>query len=58
MDASKRAVGWVKDDPFGVEPDGGSRVIRFEAVDGTFDADITLDPDGIVTDYPGIARRR
>jgi hypothetical protein len=25
--------------------------------DGTFAADITLDSDGIVIDYPGIARR-
>ena len=33
------------------------RVVRFEAVDGSFAADITLDNDGVVTDYPGIARR-
>jgi hypothetical protein len=33
------------------------RVIRYEATDGSFAADITLDPDGIVIDYPGIARR-
>jgi uncharacterized protein len=33
------------------------RVIRYEASDGTFAADITLDSDGIVIDYPGIARR-
>ena len=33
------------------------RVIRYEAADGTFAADITLDPDGIVVDYPGVARR-
>ena len=33
------------------------RVIRYEATDGTFAADITLDTDGIVIDYPGIARR-
>jgi hypothetical protein len=32
-------------------------VVRFEAVDGTFAADITVDRDGIVVDYPGIARR-
>ena len=33
------------------------RVIRYEATDGSFAADITLDGDGIVIDYPGIARR-
>jgi uncharacterized protein len=33
------------------------RVIRYEASDGTLAADITLDSDGIVIDYPGIARR-
>jgi uncharacterized protein len=32
-------------------------VVRFEAVDGTFAADITLDPDAVVVDYPHIARR-
>jgi hypothetical protein len=31
--------------------------VRYEAVDGTFAADITLDSDGLVIDYPGIARR-
>ena len=33
------------------------RVIRYEATDGSFAADIVLDQDGIVIDYPGIARR-
>jgi hypothetical protein len=33
------------------------RVIRYGASDGTFAADITLDGEGIVVDYPGIARR-
>ena len=32
-------------------------VIRYETSDGSFAADITLDSDGIVIDYPGIARR-
>jgi uncharacterized protein len=32
-------------------------VIRFEAVDGSFSADITVDADAVVVDYPGIARR-
>jgi hypothetical protein len=40
-----------------VRADRDSRVIRFEATDGTFATDITLDEDGIAVDYPGIARR-
>jgi uncharacterized protein len=32
-------------------------VVRFEAVDGSFAADITVDADAVVIDYPGIARR-
>jgi hypothetical protein len=32
-------------------------VVRYEALDGSFAADITLDADGVVIDYPGIARR-
>ena len=32
-------------------------VIRFEAVDGSFAADIAVDPDAVVIDYPGIGRR-
>jgi hypothetical protein len=37
----------------------GTRIIRFEAVDdgNPFVADIAFDPDGLVIDYPGIARR-
>jgi hypothetical protein len=36
-----------------------SRLVRFEAVgEGeTFAADVTFDRDGLVVDYPGIARR-
>jgi hypothetical protein len=51
----------------GVRPDGqrysflrsglDDHVIRYEATDGTFAADITVDRDGLVVDYPGIARR-
>jgi hypothetical protein len=58
---------WVSVPDLGVQADGqrytfvradeASRVIRFEATDGTFAADMTLDPQGIVIDYPGIARR-
>jgi hypothetical protein len=32
-------------------------IIRYEASDGSFAADITVDLDGVVIDYPGIARR-
>jgi hypothetical protein len=32
-------------------------VIRYEAVDGSFAADITVDADAVVVDYPPIARR-
>ena len=35
----------------------GDGVIHYEAKDGSFAADITVDADGIVVDYPGIARR-
>jgi hypothetical protein len=60
-------VAWVSVPDLSVQPDvqrymhvrveGVSRVVRFEAVDGTFAADIALDADGIVFDYPSIARR-
>jgi hypothetical protein len=40
-----------------VSADGDQRVIRCEATDGSFVAHITVDPDGLVIDYPGIARR-
>jgi hypothetical protein len=60
-------MAWVSVPDLSVQPDGqryafvrtrpGHRVIRYEATDGTFAADITFDPDGIVIDYPGIARR-
>jgi hypothetical protein len=32
-------------------------LIRYEATDGSFSADIKVDDMGIVIDYPGIARR-
>ena len=32
-------------------------VIRYEAIDGSFAADITVDADAVVIDYPAIARR-
>ena len=40
-----------------VGSDAGRHVVRFEAVDGTFAADIVLDADALVIEYPGIARR-
>jgi hypothetical protein len=30
---------------------------RYEAVDGSFDADITVDEDGLVVDYPPLFSR-
>jgi uncharacterized protein len=36
---------------------GDRHVIRYEATDGSFAADITVDGDAVVIDYPGIARR-
>lgn len=30
---------------------------RFRAADGTFEADLTVDGDGLVVDYPGLFRR-
>jgi hypothetical protein len=60
-------VAWVSVPDLGVHPDGQRytfvgadherRIVRFEALDGTFAADITFDADGLVLDYPGIARR-
>jgi hypothetical protein len=35
----------------------GDRVVRFESLDGDFSADIVFDEDGLVVDYPGIAKR-
>jgi uncharacterized protein len=32
-------------------------VVRFEAIDGSFAADITVDADAVVLEYPGIARK-
>lgn len=58
----------MKDDPFGIEfaeielapqrLDAEGVAIGVGPIPyGTFAADITLDGDGIVVDYPGIARR-
>jgi hypothetical protein len=54
---------WVAVPALTVAPDGqrythlSERLIRYEALDGSFAADITVDQDGIVVDYPGLARR-
>jgi hypothetical protein len=66
-DRVELTMAWVSVPDLSVRADGqrytwlGSasdrHVIRYEASDGSFEADITLDSDGIVVDYPGIARR-
>jgi uncharacterized protein len=58
---------WVSVPDLAVRPDGQRysylrsglehHVLRYEATDGTFAADVTVDRDGLVVDYPGIARR-
>jgi uncharacterized protein len=40
----------------GTRPDGRHR-IRYESLDGPFTAEVAFDADGLVVDYPGIARR-
>lgn len=54
---------WVSVPDLRVQPDGqrytaaGANRIRYVALDGSFSAMITVDEDGLVIDYPGIARR-
>ena len=58
---------WVSVPDLGVRPDGqrytrlrsgpDHHLLRYEATDGSFSAEITVDSAGIVIDYPGIARR-
>jgi hypothetical protein len=60
-------MAWVSVPDLGVHADGqrytfmsatqDQSIIRYEAVDGSFAADITFDADGVVLDYPGIAHR-
>jgi len=56
-------VAWVSVPDLGVQPDGQRYtvvrpdVVLFKALDGTFDAEITLDGDGMALVYPGIARQ-
>jgi hypothetical protein len=66
-DRVELTTAWVSVPDLSVRADGqryasvrtasDTRVVRYESSDGTFAADITLDSDGIVIDYPGIARR-
>jgi uncharacterized protein len=52
---------WVSVPDLRVRPDrqlytnAGTNLIRYEALDGSFSAMITVDDDGLVVDYPGIA---
>jgi uncharacterized protein len=54
---------WVSVPDLQVQPDGqryaaaGTNLVRYEALDGSFSATITVDDDGLVLDYPGIATR-
>jgi uncharacterized protein len=60
-------MAWVAVPALAVQADGqryrhvssaaDHHVIRYEAVDGSFAADITVDADAVVIDYPGIARQ-
>lgn len=56
-------MAWVAVPDLQVQPDGqrytgaGANRIRYDAVDGSFSATITVDDDGLVVDYPGIASR-
>jgi hypothetical protein len=66
-DPLEPTAAWLAVPELSVQPDGqryshlatnGDRhVVRYEATDGSFAADITVDRDGLVIDYPGIARR-
>jgi hypothetical protein len=66
-DPVELTMAWVSVPDLSVRADGqryasvsashGQRVIRYEAADGTFAANLTLDLDGLVIDYPGIGRR-
>lgn len=35
----------------------GISVVRYESLDGTFRSDLTVEPDGLVLDYPHLANR-
>jgi hypothetical protein len=40
-----------------VRREDGLRIVRFESLDSAFVAEVGFDDDGLVLDYPGIARR-
>ncbi len=40
-----------------VRREPAARIVRYESLDGTFAAEVSFDDDGVVLDYPGIARR-
>ena len=60
-------MAWVAVPALTVQPDrqryrhlrsaADHHIIRYEAIDGSFAADITVDADAVVIDYPAIARR-
>ena len=60
-------MAWVAVPALTVQADGqryahisagpGGHVVRYEATDGSFAADIAIDADAVVIDFPGIARR-
>ncbi|HEY2278452.1 MAG TPA: putative glycolipid-binding domain-containing protein [Streptosporangiaceae bacterium] len=56
-------MAWVSVPDLTVEPDGqrytsaGRNRVRYDALDGGFSAIITMGDDGLVADYPGVARR-
>jgi uncharacterized protein len=52
---------WVPELTVGPDPQRYTRLAerryRFESRDSDFTADLPLDPDGLVLDYPGLFRR-
>lgn len=40
-----------------VKNSGAGRVVRFESLDGSFEAQLLVAPDGLIESYPGIGRR-
>jgi uncharacterized protein len=60
-------MAWVEVPALAVRPDGqryrhvrsgaDNHIVRFEAIDGSFAADLMVDADAVVVDYPEIAQR-
>jgi hypothetical protein len=40
-----------------LEQNSGDRLYKYESLDGGFTADLPVDADGLVLDYPGLFRR-